>query len=190
MIRMRLLFFFFLISLNANSQIGTGQWRFHVPSKEAIEVVALSSKVYVAFEQGINEFDYSSGELTEWNSVNSLSDVTITSMGYSFAQSALFIGYDNGNIDKIKNNKLTNIPAIKLADIQGSKKVNKIIEFEGNLFFATGFSIVKIDPDKEEVIDTYYPTNGNVGIIYIEFRKIVCISAVKKTGCGKIGPQQ
>ena len=167
---MRLLFFFFLISLNANSQIGTGQWRFHVPSKEAIEVVALSSKVYVAFEQGINEFDYSSGELTEWNSVNSLSDVTITSMGYSFAQSALFIGYDNGNIDKIKNNKLTNIPAIKLADIQGSKKVNKIIEFEGNLFFATGFSIVKIDPDKEEVIDTYYPTNGNVGIIDIEFR--------------------
>ena len=170
MIRTRLLFSLFLLSLNANSQIGTGQWRLHVPSNEAIAVVALSTKVYVAFAQGINEFNYASGELTEWNSVNSLSDVTISSMGYSSAQSALFIGYDNGNIDKIKNNKLTNIPAIKLADVQGSKRVNRIVEFEGNLFFATGFSIVKIDPDKEEVIDTYYPTNGNAGIVDIEFR--------------------
>ena len=35
--------------------------------------------------------------------------------------------------------------------------------------FATGFAIVKIDPIKNEVKDTYYPTNGNESILDLAF---------------------
>ena len=85
----------------------------------------------------------------------------MSSIHFSDSENALFIGYDNGNIDKLQNNSVTNIPAIELAQIQGSKKIYSIKERNGFLYFATGFSIVQVDPDKEEVKNTWYPTNGN-----------------------------
>lgn len=166
---MRLLFLFSLLSLAINAQIGTGQWRLHMSSAEAIEVVALNDRVFTAYNTGISEYNYSSKETTIWNAVNSLSDLTITSMAYCSAENALFVGYENGNIDKIKNNKLINIPALKLAELLGSKRINKIVEKDGFMYMATGFSIVKIDPAKDEVNDTYYPTNGNVPIEDLAF---------------------
>ena len=138
-------------------------------SKEAIEVVAMNDRVFTAYNTGVSEYNYSSKEITIWDAVNSLSDLTVTSMAYCSTQNAIFIGYQNGNIDKIKNNKLTNIPAIKLAELLGSKQINKIVEKDGFMYLATGFSIVKLDPAKNEVNDTYYPTNGNVPLVDLAF---------------------
>ena len=169
---MRLLILILLFcSFSLTAQIGTGQWRLHMSSKEAIEVVALNDRVFTAYNTGISEYNYSSKEITIWNAVNSLSDLNVTSMAYCSSENAVFIGYENGNIDKIKNNKLTNIPAIKLAELLGSKKINKIVEHEGFMYLATGFSIVKLDPSKNEVKDTYYPTNGNTAILDLSFVK-------------------
>lgn len=167
---MRLVISFLLFSFGLSAQVGTGQWRLHVPSSRAIDVVALNDRIYTAYENGLSEYDLSSNELSIWDAVNSLSDISLSCLGYSTSNSALFIGYENGNIDKIKNNSVTNIPAIVLAEIQGSKRINKIVEYGGYMFFATGFSIVKVDPAKNEVADTYYPTNGNEGLIDIAFR--------------------
>jgi len=167
---MRLFISFLLFSFGLSAQVGTGQWRLHVPSSKAIDVVALNDRVYTAYENGLSEYDLSSNELSIWDAVNSLSDISLSCLGYSTSNGALFIGYENGNIDKIKNNSVTNIPAIVLAEIQGSKRINKIVEYGGYMFFATGFSIVKVDPAKNEVADTYYPTNGNQGIIDLAFR--------------------
>ena len=54
--------------------------------------------------------------------------------------------------------------------MQGSKKIYKLIEHEGYVYAATGFSIVKLDPLKNEVRDTYYPTSGNTAILDIAFK--------------------
>ncbi len=167
---MRLLLIFILSSFGLSAQIGMGQWRFHIPTSEAVDVVALNDRVFVAYRNGLGEYDPSSKEISIWTAINSLSDITITSLGYSSSNNAIFVGYENGNVDKIKNNKLTNIPAIRLAQVQGSKKIHKIVEHNGYMYFATGFSIVKIDPVNEEVRDTYYPTNGLKAIIDIAFR--------------------
>ena len=110
------------------------------------------------------EYDISSGDINSWNKVNVLSDVALTCLFYSETQNALFIGYENGNLDFLKDNQITNIPALRLADIPGNKSINKIVEHDGLVYLATGFSILVIDPVKLEVKDTYYPTNGEVGI--------------------------
>ena len=92
-------------------------------------------------------------------------------MGISLSNNAVFVGYANGNLDKIKNNTVTNIPAIKLAQVQGSKRINKIVEFDmTTCMWQQAFAIVKIDPIKNEVRDTYYPTNGNQSILDLAFR--------------------
>ncbi len=168
---MRLLLFgSIFFSLNAFSQIGTGEWRLHVPAKRALDVVRTTDKVFTAYQNGISEYDVSAQELSTWDVVTGLSDIIVTCLGHSSTNDAVFVGYENGNIDRILGNKVTNIPAIKLAEIQGSKEIFKIVEHEGFLYFATGFGIVKIDPVKSEVRDTYYPTNGNSAVLDVSFR--------------------
>jgi len=167
---MRLLIILFVIGLTQTltAQIGMGQWRLHVPSKNSHDVVAFNNRVYAAYVNGVSEYDFDSGETTIWDAVNSLSDISVSCLGKH--SNSLWIGYDNGNIDKISDNRVVNISAIKLAAVQGSKRINKLVENGSFIYAATGFSIVKLDPVKNEVRDTYYPTNGNEAILDIAFK--------------------
>jgi hypothetical protein len=164
---------------NVSSQIGTGQWRLHIPNQKAIDVVATKTSIFTAFEKGLLEYDLIFKEKTIWDNVNYLSDLTLTSLAYYEAQDAVFVGYENGNIDKIMNNRVYNIPAIPLSQIQGNKRINKIVVYKDEVFFATGFSIVKIDPIKNEVRDTYYPTAGMTPIIDVAFRNDTIFALTK-----------
>jgi len=161
--------FAFLLSFSSIAQIGTGQWRLHVSNTPSVDVALAENIVYTAFESGMMEYDISTGDKSSWNKVNGLSDIGITSLLYCTSQKGLFIGYENGNLDFLKNNQITNLPAIRLADILGNKRINKITEYNGLIYIATGFSIVVIDPLKLEVKDTYYPTNGLEAIQAISF---------------------
>lgn len=167
-LNMRLLIAFTFLSLTVSAQIGTGQWRLHIPER-AIDVTNLNGNPYVAYDKGIGAYDESSNELSIWDDVTGLSDITVSCIQACTSDNSVFIGYENGNVDKLQNNRVTNIPAIKLAQIQGSKKIFDMVEFEEHMYLATGFAIVKIDPKKDEVRDTYYPTNGNKPIVDIVF---------------------
>lgn len=166
---MRLLIIAFtFLSLTASAQIGTGQWRLHIPER-AIDVAYLSGQAYVAYERGVGVYDESSSELSVWDNVNGLSDIAVSCIQACESDNSVFIGYENGNLDVLKNNSVTNIPAIKLAQIQGSKKIFDMVEYNEHMYLSTGFAIVKIDPKKDEVRDTYYPTNGNKPIVDVVF---------------------
>ena len=165
---MRILFALFICS-NLFGQIGTGQWRLHVPNKNALDVVVANNIVYSAFKDGILEYDIDNSENTLWTNVNGLSDISITCLGLDKENQAVYIGYENGNIDRLQNNHVENIPAIKLAQLNGSKRINKIISFDKYIYIATNFSIIKFDPIKFEVRETYYPTSTNDPILDISF---------------------
>ncbi len=161
--------FALLISFQIFGQVGTGQWRLHVPNKNSIDVVVANNIVYSAFKDGILEYDISSSEKRLWTNVNGLSDISITCLGLDSKNSSVYIGYENGNIDMLQNNHIENIPAIKLAQINGSKRINKIIYYNNFIYVATNFSIIKFDPGKFEVRETYYPTQMNDPILDISF---------------------
>ena len=161
--------FALLISINLFGQIGTGQWRLHVPNKNSFDVVVTNNIVYSAFKDGILEYDIANSEKSLWTNVNGLSDISITCLGLDSKNSSVYIGYENGNIDMLKNNHIANIPAIKLAQISGSKRINKIISFKNFIYIATNFAIIKFDPIKFEVRDTYYPTKNNDPILDLSF---------------------
>lgn len=165
---MRLIIFFLLLNISAEAQIGMGQWRLHVPANRALDVVSVGNSVFAAYTNAVIEYDTDAKEISVWDAVNSLSDITVSCLGKS-NDGAIFVGYTNGNLDKIKDNKVTNIPAIKLAQIPGSKQIHRIVENGPYVYLATGFAIVVIDPVKNEVKDTYYPTNGNDPLIDLAF---------------------
>ncbi len=164
-------FFCSLLSFSVSlAQIGTGQWRLHVPSRSAIDVIHNNEKVYAVFSDGLLEYDPGSGEKSLWDKVNSLSDISLSCAAFHPASDAIYIGYENGNIDKIKDNRVYNIPAIKLAEFQGSKRVNKIVTHGNYVYCATDFAIVIVNPAKNEIRDTYYPTLTNEPILDIAFK--------------------
>ena len=168
---MKLIFLFllFLASLSFG-QVGTGQWRLHIPNRNCIDVVESNNIIFAAYENGILEYDIAASETSVWDNVNSLSDIKIACLSKCTYDNSIFVGYVNGNIDKIKDNNVTNIPAIKLAQLTGSKKINKIVEYNQFMYVATDFGIVKINPLKNEVKDTYYPTANNSPILDICFK--------------------
>lgn len=142
------------------SQVGTGQWRLHVSPTATVDVAAGQGVVLAAYPDGIQEYDIESGESSYWTEVNALSDINITALFFDPVSDAFWVGYANGNIDKIKKNKVLNIPAIKLASVQGDKTVNKFYAYNGFVYVSSGLGIVKINPAKNEVVESYYPTGS------------------------------
>jgi len=162
---MRNLFFSLLLStpLLPHAQIGTGQWRMHVSPTTSVDVAAGGGIVMAAFENGVLEYDLEANENTLWTAVNGLSDINVSTIHYRDASNTFWIGYKNGNIDIINSeSRVTNVPAIRLAQIQGEKEVLKLMSYGNYVYAATSFGIVKFDASKNEVRDTYYPTGQPV----------------------------
>lgn len=160
-------------------QIGTGEWRIHSESSDAIDVVHVGNSIYAAFDAVLLEYDSEYKEFSKLDLTNGLSDIKICRLGAHGPTKSVFVGYENGNIDQIINNKVVNIPGIKLATISGMKKIHSIKSYGSYVYFATGFGIVKVDPAKQEIKDTYYPNNDNEEIIEITFHQDTIFALTK-----------
>jgi hypothetical protein len=150
---------FSVFHLTIFSQIGMGEWRMHVAAR-GIDVAAGDGLVFTALETGLMEYDIEEKESSLWTDINSLSDIQISCVFFDKNSKSFFVGYENGNIDRIKNNIVTNIPAIKLAQIQGSKSISSFKSKGDFVYACTGFGIVVINTKNNEIKDTYYPTNS------------------------------
>jgi flagellar hook assembly protein FlgD len=159
-------FCFYTVSF---SQIGTGQWRLHVSTTQAIDVAAGDGLAFCAFPSGLIEYDLNEQEKTVWTNINGLSDVGLSALYYDPTEKSFWIGYENGNIDKLKNNVITNIPAIKLASIQGNKTIHSFQSHNGFVYVSFGLGITKINPVANEVVDTYYPNSSLNPILQTAF---------------------
>ena len=163
------------------AQIGMGQWRLHVASGNAIDVVMAENTVFTAYSNGLHVMNRDTEEEELLTDVNGLSDIEISSLYYDSIESCVLVGYSNGNIDKITASSIYNIAAIKLAQIPNSKRINRFLRFGDYVYVATDFCIAKLDLNKDEIKDTYYPTNGNQPILDLSFSSdtIFALSADK-----------
>ncbi len=168
-------FYFTLLSLFISiisiAQQGMGEWRMIVSTAKAIDVAASETTVYTAFENGLQILDLNNNqEESEFlNAINGLSDIEISALYFDQQDDALLIGYANGNIDKLKNGRIYNIPALKLANVPSSKRINRF-ERKGNfVYVATDYAILELNLSKTEVRNSFFPTAGNQKITDISF---------------------
>lgn len=159
---------FIFFPLLVFTQVATGNWRMHIANK-AIGIASGGNQVFVALETGLLEYDVDAQESTLWTDVNVLSDIQVSSIYYHNESASFFVGYKNGNIDRIQNNTVTNIPAIKLAAIQGDKTVNSFTSLGDIVYASTGLGIVLINTTNNEIKDTYYPNSSDEGILSVTF---------------------
>lgn len=179
---------FLWVSFGLFAQVETGSWRLHTATMRALDIAQDDEFVYTAYENGLMKYHLASKEKTLLNKMNGLSDILLSCIYYDTIDQALYIGYKNGNIDKISGNTVINIPAIKLASISGSKKINRFYRFGTTVYIATDFGVVLVNPLKNEIKDTYYPTNSVQPIVDIEIKdqQILALSP-SKLFIGNIG---
>lgn len=146
---------FLLSGLNLISQIPNGTWRDHLPYSNVRRLAEVNNKIFCATSGGLFSYNKTDNSLEKYSKVNGLADIGITALEYSENLQILVIGYENGNIDIIKQNLIINIPDIKRKLIVGDKRINNIYFIDGYAYLACGFGVVVVDVQKMEIKDTY-----------------------------------
>lgn len=154
--RLLLVFQLFIISFFSFSQIAVGEWRDHLPYTKALSLVEGNNKIYCSTESAIFIYNKEDNSLSKLSKVDGLSDVGITCINYNSTNDLLVIGYSNGNIDLIKSKLIINVSDIKRKLIPGIKSINNIFFIGTTAYLSTGFGIVVLDTENEEIKDTYY----------------------------------
>lgn len=158
----------FISSIFVHSQSAMDDWSMLISPYSSVGVVYANGSVFNLLEKGILEYDVRTGEKTVWTAANYLSDVSPTAASYHKSSKNLIIGYDNGNVDFIRNNRVYNFPYIHKTSSSGVKRINKVRIHGDYAYLATGLGIVVIDVKRKEVKDTYHPVIGAVEFIDVE----------------------
>jgi len=155
-----LLFVFFPFILLAQTQGGLGSWRVHLPYWQNKTIAVIDHTVYVGSPSSMFSYDEKNGELERISKVNGLSDVEIKLLRSNQTNKLLFIVYENGNIDILQDNEITNLPQILQRTVIGKKSVNDVTFYNGKAYLACSFGIVVIDLNKKQIVDSYQ----NIGV--------------------------
>lgn len=155
--------------MNAQNALKMFEWRDHLSYNRAYSVAEYDNKIYCAVtipdpgnnpfykqtNQGIYYFDKTTSSYEYLSKVNGLSDTDPILLKTNNYNNTLFIGYENSNIDILKNGAVINVSDLKRKQIIGSKKINAVT-FKNNLaYVSTALGIVVIDTDIGEVKDSY-----------------------------------
>jgi len=155
--RKYLVFFSLIFStLFANSQIAVGSWQDHFHFENIISAYKMNNQQIVGVAQNGLIYIDTDGSITKLTKTNGLYDVGISATEFFPDINTIIIGYENGNIDIVSENGVTNISDIKRKNISGDKYIYSITKAGNFAYLACGFGIVKLDAENAEIQDTYY----------------------------------
>lgn len=156
--RTRLFVFLFLITssiLLAQEPVGVGQWRYHIPYKRSVAVETIGDEIFCANRYSIFSYEKSTGYISYYDKRDYLSDVGITCLEYHENSKSLFIAYESGNLDVLKNDKINNFNDIQRSNIVSSKKINNVYFKDNEAYLLCPFGIIVFNIDHSEFRETY-----------------------------------
>lgn len=157
----------FFVGFTFSQGVAIGQWREHLPYHSVTSVADIGKKVFASTPYALFSYDKLEGSIERYSKVNKLSDVGVSKIAWHNEKNTLIIAYSNGNIDLMKNNRITNFADIKRANILGSKNINNIFIKGDSVYFSCDFGIVIFDMARSEFRDSYFiGPNGNQIPVY------------------------
>jgi hypothetical protein len=159
---------FIQISHGQMGNIPLGKWKYHTSLNQANSVAVVGNKVYCGTSGGIFYLDKLTNKITKITRIEGLSGNAVTSIAYNASSNALVIGYDEGFIDIIQNDKIYNLKSIVNAKIIGSTNINDICFYQNTAYLSCDFGVVVVNVDKKEIKESYLSIgkNGTSPIIY------------------------
>ena len=153
--RLFTLFTFLFAGTVVYGQDAIGTWKDHLNYSNTNDLDILGSKVYVSAGNAIFILNTEDNSLSRLNRVMGLSDVGISAIRANRDLDMLIIGYINGNLDILQNNKIINITDIKNSSVAGDKRIRHINFYENSALLSTGVGIIDFNLERLEVKDTY-----------------------------------
>lgn len=135
-------------------------WRDHLPYFSVKQVAKIGTTCFGATNYGLYEVDESEETVDRLNTISGLSDFEISTIAANTKNNTLIIAYKSGNVDLLKENKITNLNAILMSNVVGDKTIYAIHNEGDYAYLACGFGIVVLDLKKTEFKDTYYIGNN------------------------------
>ncbi len=137
-----------------NSLTPIGNWREHLSYQQAIQVVK-GSKLFCASSNAVFSIDATEG-ITRYSKTTGLNDIGVKAIDWDATTQQLIIGYNNANVDVLKNGIVKNIGDIKRSGIAGNKTINQIYCANGLAYLSTGLGVIVADLNKYEIKDTWF----------------------------------
>lgn len=144
----------------ASAQLATGTWETHFSYKQGRSLTIADDKVYVVGSGFLFSYGLNDNAVQTYSKLNGLNDVEISLVRYYNDRKLLFIGYVNGNIDLLVDSKIINIQDIKLASINGSKRINNVTFYENTAYISMDLGVVVLNLDRNEIKETYTLNSG------------------------------
>ena len=157
--RILLLLLTFHFSLFTYSQVGT--WENHLAYHELQNICAASNKqLFVLASNSLYQYNQNDESITTYDKVTGLNDTYITHIAWNPKVQKLIAVYQNSNIDLIDTKgHVTNISDLYTKIMTESKTVNRLIIDDIYVWLDCDFGYVKVNMQKAEITDTYWPNN-------------------------------
>jgi hypothetical protein len=150
-------------TVNAQNPLTSiGNWREHLSYQQANQVVK-GNKLYCASSNAVFSVDATDG-ITRYSKINGLNDIGIKAFDWDATTQQLVIGYNNANVDVLKEGIVKNIGDIKRSGIAGNKTINQIYCNNGLAYLSTGLGVIVADLKKYEIKDTWFIGNNGAQI--------------------------
>lgn len=135
-------------------------WQSHFSYFEIKEVVSSTSGVYASTEQALYFIDQQDNSVNLLNRIRGLSDIGIGAISFDDSNNILAIGYQNGNLDLIRDNQLDNITTILDAPNVDEKSFLRLKLIDNELWAGLSFGMVRYNLEQNEFSETYQ----NIGV--------------------------
>jgi hypothetical protein len=119
-------------------------------------VEVTNNRVFCSATGGLFSFSLIDNSVELLSKIDGLSDNGVSAMRWSEELETLILTYHNSNIDVIRDGVILNLPDIMKKQIPGDKAIYDIYFFGTDAYLSTGFGIVVINLEKDEIRETYY----------------------------------
>lgn len=144
------------LPVSLTGQVPIGKWRTHLPYQFCTLSEATDSKVFCAATGGLFFYSLEDNSVEKISKIDGLSDNGVSAMSWRDESEILILAYQNSNIDIIRGESVVNIPYIMKKQIPGDKSVYDIYYIGQKAYLSTGFGIVVLNLEKDEISETYY----------------------------------
>jgi hypothetical protein len=146
-----------LLILNANAQPGIpiGQWRSHVSFNSIRSITTGSSKTFAAASSGLMILDHQDMSVSGITSMNGLAGAIIRFIRFDQPSQQLFLAYDDGTIDIIRENEIEHFNWLNDTPVSGPVSIHHITFHQGLAYLSAAYGVVVFDITKRQVKETW-----------------------------------
>ena len=160
-----LLFLMFSISIFSQTDY-SDSWEDFYSYNNVKDFVKVDDIIYALVDNAVFTYDESTEEIEKISSIQGLTGETTSAIFYSKEYKRVVIGYQNGLVEVINDDKSITISSdIINFNQSGSKSVNHISGNGNILYLSTPFAVVEYNIEKLEFGDTFFIGNGSTSLI-------------------------